>query len=84
MKIVFGEGRIWAKTEHGEAELDYRIKDNYMIIYHTGTPEEDRGKGIAEELTDKAFEFAIRSGLKIIPACPYTQYYIKKKKITEY
>ncbi len=78
------KGRMWAKTAHGEAELDYRIKDKHMIIYHTGTPEEDRGNGIAAELTKEAFKFAKENGLKIVPACPYTQYYIKKNKITDY
>ena len=78
------DGRIWARTAHGEAELNYRIRDNYMIVYHTGTPEEDRGNGIAAELTARAFQFAKEKGLKIVAACPYVQYYIKKNKITDY
>ncbi len=84
MEIIMEEGRMWAKTAHGEAELNYRIRGNNMIIYHTGTPEEDRGGGVAAELTARAFEFAKENNLKIVPACPYTQYYIKKNKITEY
>ncbi len=84
MEIISDKGRIWAKTAHGEAELDYRIKDNYMIIFHTGTPEEDMGQGIAEALADKAFALAKEKGMRIMPACPYIQHYIKKKKITEY
>ena len=47
MKIKHKEGSFFAKTEHGKAELLYSKIDNATIsIYHTFTPEEDRGKGI--------------------------------------
>ena len=77
-------GRIWAETEHGEAELNYKIKDGYMTIYHTGTPVEDRGHGIAESIADRAFAYAKEKHLRIVPACPYIQHYIKKNRITQY
>ncbi len=74
-----GSGRFFVKTEHGEAELNYRmINDKIMSIYHTFTPPEDRGKGIADSMATEAFRFAEKSGFKIRPDCPYIPEFVKK------
>ncbi len=84
MEIVIihdrNEGRFYAKTESGEAELLYGIRNGIMYIYHTYVPEGEREEGIAEKLTDAAFDFAIKNGLKVKPACSYVEYYLQKHK----
>lgn len=81
MKIEHEEGRFFSKTTHGTAELLYsKIGSKTISAYHTFTPEEDRGQGIAEQLTAAAFKFAKERGLKIRPDCPYVQYFLSKHK----
>ena len=72
-------GRFFTKTEHGEAELNYKIINaKIMAIYRTFTPLEERGKGIADALATEAFMYAEKSGLKIRPDCPYIPEFVKK------
>jgi predicted GNAT family acetyltransferase len=78
MEIEHSTGRFYTKTKHGEAELRYDIVGSVMRIYHTYVPDEERGKGIAKELTDAAFNFAKRSGMKVDPQCPYVVSYLQK------
>ncbi len=80
MDINIDPDRIWTKTEHGKAELFYRINDKVMSLYHTFTPLEDRSKGIAAELAKKAFEIARQKGLKVSPDCPYIVLFVDKHK----
>lgn len=72
-------GRISMKTEHGEAELLYRIHGNVMSIYHTFTPPDDRGSGVAAKLAEKAFGLAKEKGLKVRPDCPYIGHFVEKR-----
>ena len=76
MKIENDGKRFYAKTEHGEAELSYRVIGSVISMYHTFTPDQDRGKGIAEKLADEAFAFAIKNKLRVRPDCSYIQHYI--------
>jgi len=65
------------KTEHGEAELLYKIDGKTMSIYHTLVPEEDRGKGLAEKLAYAAFSLAREKGLKVRPDCSYITHFLE-------
>ena len=80
MKIEHAEGRIFAKTEHGEAEVLYRIQGTIMHVYRSYVPDEDRGRGIAKKLNLAAFEFAENNGLKVSPDCSYTKGFLEKHK----
>jgi len=81
MEIKHENGRFYAKTPHGIAELLYsKIDTSTISIYHTFTPEEDRGHGIAEALATAAFEFAKKSSLKVRPDCPYIPNFLQKHK----
>lgn len=76
MKIEHTDGRFYIKTDHGEAELTYRINGNKIDMYHTFTPPEDRGKGIAKELVLEALKFTKERDLKVIPGCPYVKHFL--------
>lgn len=81
MEVKHQEGRFYAKTEHGTAELLYKnISKTEISIYHTFTPEEDRGRGIAAQLATAAFKFAKENGLKVRPDCPYIPNFLQKHK----
>ncbi|WP_428407921.1 GNAT family N-acetyltransferase [Hyphococcus sp.] len=64
-------GRYWALAGDGEAELTYRMRGDVMVIDHTFTPPEARGKNVAQRLVERAVDEARESGLKIDPVCPY-------------
>ena len=64
-------GRYFLETDGGEAELTYTLAGPRMIIDHTFTPPEARGRKIALRLVERAVADARRRGLKIEPKCPY-------------
>lgn len=66
-----GKGRYWALAGDGEAELTYKMRGDVMVIDHTFTPPEARGKNIARQLVERAVGDARESGLRINPVCPY-------------
>ena len=81
MEIKHENGRFYTKTDHGVAELLYKNLDkSTMSIYHTFTPEEDRGHGVAEKLATAAFELAKSKGLKVRPDCPYIPHFLDRRK----
>ncbi len=78
MGIMHKDGRFYAATSGGDAELLYRIEGPMMIVYHTFVPESERGRGLAEELATRAFEFAKKERLKVRPDCPYIPRFLEK------
>ncbi len=80
-KIKHADGRFYLNTAHGNAELLYRIDAGIMSVYRTFVPEEERGAGIAERLSDAALEMAKAKGLRIRPDCSYMKHYIEKHSI---
>jgi predicted GNAT family acetyltransferase len=61
-----------------KAVVKYRLKGREMLIISTYTPQEHRGKGIAEKLMDEAVKFAKSKKLKIMPVCSYAVHYFEK------
>lgn len=59
-------------------ELTFMLKEEQMIINHTGVNPELRGQGLAEKLVLEAVEYARKNQLKIIPFCSYVSVYIGK------
>lgn len=57
-------------------EIDFSLRDRTMIIVHTGTRPEFRGRGIAARLTRHALDDARARGLRIVPECPFTAQFI--------
>ncbi len=64
-------GRYWALAGDGEAELTYKIRGEVMVIDHTFTPVEARGKNIARQLVERAIDDAQAQGFRVDPQCPY-------------
>ncbi|MBI4163115.1 MAG: N-acetyltransferase [Candidatus Aenigmarchaeota archaeon] len=71
-----------------QSELLYKIEKqpdakgvniSIMDLYHTFTPKELRGRGLAEKLTKAAFEFAEKNKMKIRPSCSYVADVFLKK-----
>ena len=60
------------------AYIKYRLEGKIMYIDATFTPEEYRGRGLAEKLTKAAIEYARKNALKIVPNCSYAASYFEK------
>lgn len=67
-------------TEVGghEAELIYRLREDRMVIEHTGVPEAIGGRGIAAQLVKAALDHARAAGWKVVPACSYSAVYVQR------
>ncbi len=61
-----------------QAYIDYHLNGGVICITHTMVPEEIGGRGIAGELTRFALDAARAKAWKVIPACSYTQAYLKR------
>lgn len=61
-----------------QAYIDYNLDAGVMCITHTMVPEEIGGRGIAGELTRFVLDTARAKSWKVIPACTYTQAYLKR------
>lgn len=54
------------------AVLEYRpLGDRELEYYRTFTPIAHRGRGIAERLVAHALDYALDSGLRVVPSCPF-------------
>lgn len=71
MDIQREEGKFFVIIHGKEAFLLYKISGNAMDIYDTFTPQELRGRGIAEQLVLTAFNYAKEKKLSVLPSCHY-------------
>ena len=62
----------------GMAVKDYRLGRDRIAFTHTEVPDEHRHRGIAGQLTKFALDDAVARGLKLMPYCPYTAWYIER------
>ena len=68
-----------------KAVLEYSfVKDNHVDMYHTGVPEELRGRGIAKQLAIAAFDYAVENQLTVTPSCSYLQKFVQETDNEEY
>jgi predicted GNAT family acetyltransferase len=77
-RIRHDAGRFSVRVDGCEAELDYRRTGEVMTILHTGVPGPIGGRGIAGALVKAAMEFARAEGLKVEPACAYSEAWLRK------
>ena len=63
--------RFLANLDGQQAELEYRLDDQAMVITHTLVPDAISGRGIAGALVRTAFEYAREQGLAVHPQCSY-------------
>ncbi|MFC7623549.1 GNAT family N-acetyltransferase [Microlunatus sp. GCM10028923] len=62
--------------ETGVGVVEYSLRDQTMIIVHTGTKPEFRGNGIAARISAYVLDDARRLGLRVVPECPFTAQFI--------
>jgi uncharacterized protein len=60
------------------AFANYRLTPGIVIITHTETPRELRGRGIASELVKGTLEIIRAEGLKVVAGCGFVVDYLGK------
>ncbi len=60
--------------------LDYELRDDVMLITHTGVPSPVGGRGIAADLAKAALETAREQGWKVRPLCSYVDAYMRRQR----
>ncbi|MBK5193162.1 MAG: N-acetyltransferase [Flavobacteriaceae bacterium] len=69
------KGKFYMEDEIGiTSELRYSTPENgVLIIDHTETRIEFKGKGLASKLVKQSVEYARENNLKIVPGCSYAK-----------
>jgi uncharacterized protein len=70
--------RFELDAEGGLAFANYRLTPSAVIITHTETPRNLRGRGIASELVEGALHLIRTDGLKVIAGCGFVVDYLHK------
>lgn len=58
--------------------VEYSLNEKEMNLYHTYTPPQLRGKGLAEKVVRAAIEYAKENKLKVIPSCSYVAAFMQR------
>ncbi len=56
---------------------DYRMEGDSVVIFHTETSDEFRGRGLAAELVQWTLDDVRKQGLKVVPDCWFVADYIE-------
>ncbi len=66
------------QLEHGVALVEYIKTQNKIYLTHTEVPSKYEGQGIASSLVRDVLGEVEKTGLKLVPLCPYVAAYIKR------
>jgi len=68
------------RFKYGGTLLEYNVAEGVAEMYHTFTPESERGQGRAKTVTIAALDWARGEGLRVNPTCSYVAAVMKKEK----
>jgi predicted GNAT family acetyltransferase len=72
------EQRFELTAEGHLAELVYRVRDDRLVLVHTGVPDELGGRGIGAALVRAAIEKARAGELTVVPNCPFARGWLRR------
>ncbi len=58
--------------------VDYKLHDSVISFRHAETLPEYRGRGVAGKIATRSLDDARDAGLRVEPACPYYQDFLKQ------
>ena len=70
--------RFQTRIEEHLAYIDYKCRDNTIILVHTEVPAALEGKGVGSKLAKAALEFARQEGLRVSAECSFIASYIDR------
>jgi len=71
--------RFYMNIEGDNVHLDYSLRGDKIDLYHTYTPPQLRGRGLAGKVVEFAFNYAKENNLKVIPSCPFIPSFLERK-----
>lgn len=75
---LVSNGRFELERDGQVAFLEYNLTGKVLQLIHTEVPETLRGKGMASELAESAFQWAREHQVKVDVICPSVASYLKK------
>ncbi|MBD3638684.1 MAG: N-acetyltransferase [Crocinitomicaceae bacterium] len=63
--------------DHKKGVVKYERSGHKMRLTHTQIPKEIRGKGYGKTMAEMTLEEIERMRMKVIPQCPFIDYYIE-------
>src|SRR5688572_27388909 len=60
------------------AVLEYRRRDDRLVLVHTEVPDELEGQGIGSALVRAALDDAIRGDLTLVPQCSFAREWLER------
>jgi len=60
------------------AFLNYRLRDNDIVLVHTEVPAALQDQGIGQALARAALNYAQASGLSVVPQCSFVASYLRR------
>ncbi len=74
------QGKFYMEDELGiTCELRYSTPENgVLIIEHTETRKDFKGKGLASSLVKKSVDYARENNIKIVPGCSYAKAHFER------
>jgi predicted GNAT family acetyltransferase len=82
-EITIADARDSSRYEARDAEgnlmgfVDYKLSASVIAFRHAETLPEYRGRGVAGRIAAKSLDDARDAGLRVKPACPFYQDYLK-------
>ena len=58
--------------------VDYKLRPGVIIFLHAETLPDFRGRGVAGRIATQSLDDARTEGLRVKPACPFYQEYLKE------
>jgi hypothetical protein len=78
IRDLVDQHRLVLEVDGYEAELQYRVHGDRLVIVHTEVPAELEGQGLAAKLVRAALAKAVAGGLTVVPWCPYARGWLEK------
>ena len=75
---VPAESRFVVRGSDGEAELEYHINGNRLVLIHTEVPDAWEGRGVGGQLVRAALRRATAEGLTVVPWCPFARDWLQR------
>ena len=80
MEIIHNEAKqqFYVEVEGQLAHVDYVVEDGGLDIRRTLVPQALGGRGIAGQLVEAAYDYALAHGLKPVATCSYAVRWLEK------
>jgi predicted GNAT family acetyltransferase len=73
-----GAHRFEIEIDEYLAVLEYEMRGDQMVFFHTEVPPDLEGQGIANRMARVALEYAREKSYSVVPACEFIRVYLRR------